>query len=43
MRNLGKEFGSAYSPNPLLKQMVKKGKLGRKSGEGFYNWQKEEK
>jgi 3-hydroxybutyryl-CoA dehydrogenase len=28
-----------YAPCPLLKQMVADGKLGRKSGQGFYNYQ----
>jgi len=32
-------FGSPkYSPNPLLVNMVSAGKLGVKSGEGFYNY-----
>ncbi len=29
----------AFKPSPLLKQMVKEGKLGRKSGKGFYEWE----
>jgi 3-hydroxyacyl-CoA dehydrogenase len=27
-----------YRPDPLLKEMVEKGKLGVKSGEGFFKW-----
>jgi 3-hydroxybutyryl-CoA dehydrogenase len=27
-----------YRPCPLLKQMVAAGKLGQKSGEGFYSY-----
>ena len=27
-----------YQPPRLLEDMVEKGKLGRKSGQGFYSW-----
>jgi len=37
---LQKELGSKYTPSPLLKEMVKAGLLGRKSGKGFYDWKK---
>lgn len=35
-----KKLGSKYMPSPRLKEMVKAGLLGRKSGKGFYDWKK---
>jgi len=37
---LVKELDPKYQANPLLRQMVRAGLLGRKTGKGFYNWQK---
>jgi 3-hydroxybutyryl-CoA dehydrogenase len=34
-RTLG---SSAFEPPRLLREMVEKGKLGKKSGQGFYTW-----
>jgi len=36
--HLTKELGSQFTPPPLLRQKVRAGKLGKKSGEGFYRW-----
>lgn len=35
---LTKELGSRFEPPQLLRTMVAEGKLGKKSGEGFYQW-----
>ena len=36
---LYKDLNSSSDINPLLREMVASGKLGVKSGEGFYEWQ----
>ncbi|MDB4941978.1 MAG: 3-hydroxybutyryl-CoA dehydrogenase [Labilithrix sp.] len=36
--HLTKEVGEQFRPPPLLRSMVRAGKLGKKSGEGFYKW-----
>lgn len=35
---LGKEFGDCYRPSPILKEMVEKNLLGRKTKKGFYGY-----
>ena len=37
-RNLEKSYGARYAPPRLLIDMVAAGKLGKKSGQGFYDW-----
>jgi 3-hydroxybutyryl-CoA dehydrogenase len=38
---LQQEYGEKYAPHPLLKQMVMAGRLGKKTGRGFYDYKKE--
>ena len=35
---LARELGPRFDPPQLLRDMVARGKLGRKSGKGFYEW-----
>jgi 3-hydroxybutyryl-CoA dehydrogenase len=39
LEHLHREIGDQFRPPPLLRQMVRAGKLGKKSGEGFYRWE----
>jgi len=38
LEHLTKELGEQFRPPALLRQMVRAGKLGRKTGEGFYRY-----
>ena len=38
---LARELGAAFEPPELLRQKVAEGKVGKKSGEGFYRWSKD--
>lgn len=40
---LKEEFGAFYVPSPLLEEMVREGKLGQKTNQGFFKYPKEEK
>jgi len=37
-RGLHEAYGDRFAPPELLRRMVADGKLGRKSGQGFYRW-----
>ncbi|SBT63301.1 3-hydroxyacyl-CoA dehydrogenase [Micromonospora sediminicola] len=37
-RTLQAAYGDRFAPPPLLLEMVATGKLGKKSGQGFYTW-----
>lgn len=39
LEHLHRELGEQFRPPVLLRQMVRAGKLGKKSGEGFYRWE----
>ncbi len=36
--HLSQTYGERFTPPTLLREMVAQGKLGKKSGEGFYRW-----
>jgi 3-hydroxybutyryl-CoA dehydrogenase len=38
LEHLHREIGEQFRPPAILRQMVRAGKLGKKSGEGFYRW-----
>ncbi|WP_416901678.1 3-hydroxyacyl-CoA dehydrogenase family protein [Micromonospora echinospora] len=37
-RTLQAAYGDRFAPPPLLAEMVAQGRLGKKSGQGFYRW-----
>lgn len=41
--SLHEAFGERFRPSPLLRQIVAAGRLGRKSGAGFYDYTRKEK
>jgi len=39
---LAERLGERYTPPPVLREKVRQGDLGRKTGEGFYRWERGE-
>lgn len=37
-RTLQEAYGERFAPPPLLVDLVAQGRLGKKSGQGFYAW-----
>jgi 3-hydroxybutyryl-CoA dehydrogenase len=37
--DLSVRLGPRFEPPELMRQMVAEGKLGKKSGQGFYSWE----
>lgn len=40
MEGMHRELGDKYKPSPLLRQLVRAGRLGRKSGKGVFDYHK---
>jgi len=43
MQSMFDEMGETFRPSPIMKGMVASGRLGRKSGQGFYDYRKDRK
>ncbi|MDP6484755.1 MAG: 3-hydroxyacyl-CoA dehydrogenase family protein, partial [Nitrospinota bacterium] len=41
LRSLHSELGDLYRPSPLLEKMVEEGRLGKKTGRGVYEYDKD--